>query len=672
MKFSLSLLILSGLVPALLADGPKDNIPSDVRPIPPLGIEVPASDLETLKKGLAELRSAIDEAKKAQAKHPQLPLLVPDLEIYHKAVDWAIRYQEFHKPDDIKAAHRQLAEGKSRAAAFREGKAPWLQQKGLVVRGYQSKIDGSYQPYGLVIPESYALDGASPSRLDFWIHGRGEKLSELSFIDERSKSPGQIAPKNAIILHLYGRYCCANKFAGEVDLFEALEHAKQFYSIDEDRLIVRGFSMGGAAVWQFGTHFADQWCAIQPGAGFADTPEFLNVFQNEDVSRIPSFQKKLWNWYDSDEHALNLFNTNTIAYSGEIDKQKQAADQMAREAKKEGIELTHLIGPQTAHKIHPDSGKEIDRRLSEIAAIGRNRTPNEVHYTTFTLRYPSMHWITLKGLGQHWERARVDAKVLNDHSLEAKTQNVTALQIHFQSGHAPLHLLKDSTLNIDGQTLSIGRPKSDRFFSVDLHKKDGKWSLGKASTQGLAKVHGLTGPVDDAFMDAFLFVTPSQKSPNAKVQSWVNSELPRATKEWRKTFRGDIPSKKDSDVKEADYANQNLVLWGDPQSNALIAKIVAQLPIEWSEKELKVNGKTYSTEEHLPILVYPNPLNPKKYIVINSSFTFREYDYLNNARQIAKLPDWTIINLNQAPNSMLPGKISDAGFFDENWKFQTK
>ena len=55
--------------------------------------------------------------------------------------------------------------------------------------------------------------------------------------------------------------------AGEIDLFEALAHARQHYPIDPDRLVVRGFSMGGAAVWQFGAHFSSMWAAVQPGAG---------------------------------------------------------------------------------------------------------------------------------------------------------------------------------------------------------------------------------------------------------------------------------------------------------------------------------------------------------------------------------------------------------------------
>jgi hypothetical protein len=63
--------------------------------------------------------------------------------------------------------------------------------------------------------------------LDLWCHGRGEKLSELSFLSQRSTSPGEFTPPGAIVLHLYGRYCNANKFAGEVDAFEAMADVKK-------------------------------------------------------------------------------------------------------------------------------------------------------------------------------------------------------------------------------------------------------------------------------------------------------------------------------------------------------------------------------------------------------------------------------------------------------------
>src|SRR5262249_20919882 len=150
---------------------------------------------------------------------------------------------------------------------------------------------------GLVVPASYQPGSPHQHRLDVWLHGRGETLSELNFLDQRQRSAGEFTPPHAFVLHPYGRYCNANKFAGEIDLFEALAHARAHYPIDENRLVVRGFSMGGAACWQYAVHHPGLWAAAAPGAGFAETPEFLRVFQDETV-RPTDYEKKLWHLYD--------------------------------------------------------------------------------------------------------------------------------------------------------------------------------------------------------------------------------------------------------------------------------------------------------------------------------------------------------------------------------------
>ncbi len=119
-----------------------------------------------------------------------------------------------------------------------------------------------------------------------------------------------------------------------------------------------------------------------------------------------------------------------------------------------------------------------------------------------------------------------------------------------------------------------------------------------------------------------------------------------------------------------DIARNNLILWGDPLSNKLLAKIIAQLPMHWTADKLVVDGKAYSSADHAPILIFPNSLNPQKYVVINSSFTYREYDYLNNARQVAKLPDWAVVDRKVAPDAVAPDAIPAAGFFDDAWRFR--
>ncbi len=67
-------------------------------------------------------------------------------------------------------------------------------------------------------------------------------------------------------------------------------------------------------------------------------------------------------------------------------------------------------------------------------------------------------------------------------------------------------------------------------------------------------------------------------------------------------------------------------------------------------------------------MIYPNPLNPKKYIVLNSGVTFREADYRNNALQTPKLPDYAVVDTTTPADEQAPGKIADAGFFGEHWE----
>jgi hypothetical protein len=92
------------------------------------------------------------------------------------------------------------------------------------------------------------------------------------------------------------------------------------------------------------------------------------------------------------------------------------------------------------------------------------------------------------------------------------------------------------------------------------------------------------------------------------------------------------------------------------------------LPVQWGKDTLTVGSQRYNAGQHVPVLIYPNPLDPGHYVVINSGFTFREYDYLNNARQVPKLPDYAVIDINVPVSARAPGGIIAAGFFDEEWR----
>ncbi|OYU98583.1 MAG: hypothetical protein CFE26_27335, partial [Verrucomicrobiales bacterium VVV1] len=188
------------------------------------------SDRPELIAGTAALRNEIDALARDLANEPRLLALLPDVEIFEKAVAWSLADDTFYSPLEIQFARRLLSEGRERAAQLRAKKTPWLEARGLLIRGYRSKLDGSIQPYGLVVPAE--LDLTKPTAAMVWLLGRGEKRTELAFLRERENGPPQLTPKNVLTLIPYGRFCNATKFAGEIDVLEALAAVRAQYSID--------------------------------------------------------------------------------------------------------------------------------------------------------------------------------------------------------------------------------------------------------------------------------------------------------------------------------------------------------------------------------------------------------------------------------------------------------
>ena len=70
----------------------------------------------------------------------------------------------------------------------------------------------------------------------------------------------------------------------------------------------------------------------------------------------------------------------------------------------------------------------------------------------------------------------------------------------------------------------------------------------------------------------------------------------------------------------------------------------------------------------MPVLIFPNPLNPKRYVVLNSGFTFSRNGHMSNATQTPKLPDWALVDITKPYNAGDPACVAAAGFFDERWQ----
>src|SRR5438034_9727635 len=99
------------IISLVQADGPSDNLPDQVRRVPPPGIKIAEADRAELAARVAELGKEIESLSGDLKDKPALFDLLPDAEIYHKAVDWALRYDEFYKSNEVQVARGLLQQG---------------------------------------------------------------------------------------------------------------------------------------------------------------------------------------------------------------------------------------------------------------------------------------------------------------------------------------------------------------------------------------------------------------------------------------------------------------------------------------------------------------------------------------------------------------------------------
>ncbi len=662
MKRLVALLALS--VPVIAqtpATDPDANAPAaspaqnrQPKQLPPPGVKIPDADR-------AELTAAVAELEKDLAPLTAHPLYA-DAAVFHKAVDWALLYDEFYNAKEVATARELLKEGRARVAALKAGNAPWTTQTGLVVRGYRSKIDGSVQPFGVVVPTTWkGAEDKTPRATWIWNHGRSETLTELAFIAQRMKSAGEFTPTDTFVVHPYGRYCNATKFAGEVDVFEALESARKSYPVDSKRLVNAGFSMGGASAWHLAVHHSGLWAASHAGAGFAETAEYAGVFA-AGKTPPPWWEVILYRWYDATICAGNLANHPMLAYHGEQDKQGQSTQIMKRFAEKEGVKIEEFVGPGVGHKYEAGVKKELAARIDHILT-GKTPAAKPVTLIAYSSRYQIVDWVRVPNLEREWQRTEVRASV-SGAEIIATTSNVRALNFTSPVPDGPPASERITRAVLDGQPLSASWNKAGAQFV----KVEGRWTNGNPDG-AIRKRPELCGPIDHAFMNSFIFVKPTTAPLTPALGEWAKSEITHATKQWRAIFRGDAPTVDDTKVTDVQVKNSNLVLWGDPSSNAVLRRIADKLPVKWTANGVEFGGNKYDAN-HVPILIFPNPLNPQRYVVLNSGFTFsRAAASGTNSLQTPKLPDWAILDISIQPDDKFPGKVVDAGFFDEQWKF---
>ncbi|MFO0061062.1 MAG: alpha/beta hydrolase-fold protein [Planctomyces sp.] len=376
--------------------------------------------------------------------------LLADVQVFEKAAAWMLRFSEFPKEPWVGQLQRVLSEGRRRAGRLLEGAPDWNLRVGTTIRGYVSAVDGSVQPYALTLPE-----GVDPVTAKRWpvhvvLHGRADQMNEVNFI-ERMDGRGPGASRNErpgqwLQLDVYGRGNNAYRWAGETDVFEALADLKSRFRVDENRVVLHGFSMGGAGAWHLGLHHPDQWCSVGAGAGFVD----FYQYQKKDpvTDRLPWAQHLTLGIYDAVDYALNAANVPVVTYGGERDPQLLASTTMQKLTGELQVPLQVLIGAGMGHEFDADSRRKFMDFHLERSLVGRPQygQRKKLRFSTRSLRYSRCDWLRIEEQLVSYQPSTAEGEIDELDTLRLTTRNVALLRLSREIA---------GTVVIDGSELEL-------------------------------------------------------------------------------------------------------------------------------------------------------------------------------------------------------------------------
>jgi hypothetical protein len=278
--------------------------------------------------------------------------------------------------------------------------------------------------------------------------------------------------------------------------------------------------------------------------------------------------------------------------------------------------------------------------VTELIQHPTRRHPAEVKFYTNTLRYNRAYWLTIDRLTRHNADARVVATCDENGGIQITTTNIDALTLRLDDSSAT----KGGPLVVDGTTVL----SSHNGGVVSLSKGNGSWKTGPWNGSALAKKHGHQGPIDDAFNSRFLAVYGEGDRDLAIAELDALRNPPTVL-----DIHGDFQMKPAAKVTTQDVDSANLILFGTPESNAVLRRIAASLPAA-----LMQTGDDGSRA----IFIYPNPENPARYVVVwPTKLLSVAGDALRSAwiMPVCLLPDYLRVK---------DGTIVSGGHFDSDWR----
>ncbi len=537
-----------------------------------------------------------------------------------------------------------------------------------------SSIDSSCQYYAVRLPTGGQVSGETRRQygLIFTLHGAGVRAEGQVDAYKAKDWAYVVAPTNRRPFGFDWQDW------GRLDALEVLDIARRTMSTDDDRIYLTGHSMGGHGVWHVGLAHPDLFAAMAPGAGWTSfdlyVPWFLqkaNVYGDPAARAIRDRALLQDAPHRFVENARNLpifilqggSDDNVPPYHPRLFVQR--LDQL-------GYDYTYKEDPGRGHWWGIDS---LDVScVDDPDLIGffpeksRVRFPRHVTLKTANIScFNRSYWVEIREQDVSYRESLVDAVVSRD-TMRVELENVRSVAVTlsrqlFPGGHA--------TVLIDGRSWTHSfKNQLELVFS----KRAGEFMPGDSKPGGLVKTPGLYGPIKQATFSPHVLVYGTQ-GDEATTDLLLHQARLEAFRWWRRA-NGRVEIMPDTLLtrhRTGRYglviSGHNLILFGGPAENSVVARIERDLPIRSIGGEIHLGAERVPGAGIAACFVYPNPLNPDKLVTVymgSDRLGLELSTFFKPVYSGSGLPDFIIFD--SSVRGLGWGGMILAGFFDSRWQ----
>jgi poly(3-hydroxybutyrate) depolymerase len=542
-------------------------------------------------------------------------------------------------------------------------------RRGTVLKAHRSSVDGNDQAYWLEVPPAYHGDKPFPLIVNLHYHGWYRPFQ------------GYPLPKvpEAVVVSPHGRGSTDFMSVGEREVLDVIEEVKRDYLVDDDRVYLMGSSMGGTGCWHLAAHHPDLFAAIAPVSGNTNH----RVWQREwgwgkaPDSPFRPVRERLEDMLDPLSFAENLQHVPVFCAHGVEDTIVPIGHSrtMVERVRAAGGSVTYREYEDVAHGGFP---KELaDERIQWLLGQRRTACPKEFQFRTASLRHRQAYWIEVLGFERYEDFAEVTAEVAEPMLIHVTTRNVARLALGLDADtRAQLGLASECSVEIGSTRLPLVSSGAVQAFA----RTEQGWAAANLDSAEGVKRPGLSGPVEDAFLDPFLVVYGTTARADLENDA-IRTEAEQFASEWGRRYGKPCRLKADSEVTDDDIRSHGLVLYGNESANSVLARMADRLPIRVTDAEVTVEGTRHSplTPHHFTSgnpgakFCFPNPLNPDRYVVVFAATTWQGMFQINS--RFGNWFDWGAYdNRNWFDFAVFddrtvgPETFLQVGFFGDRWE----